>query len=165
MSRQWGLRNERVQNGVALPASSGLLASLIAASSARLAAESQRHHLDLDSPDLFCKADIADASAKPDSNPWHPLQKLQVIPHSYPSPSQSQYRWELTSHEGSSGGTTAEKPHSPIVCSCTHSALELLYLIASVVKGFFLNRTKERRRLKRASLSLRKPLTVAVGHE
>lgn len=81
MSRQWGLRSEKVQDGKALPASSRLLASLTAASSAWLAAESWRHHLDLDSPDLFCKADVADASAKPDSNPWDILfSKLQVFP-------------------------------------------------------------------------------------
>lgn len=82
-SRQWGLCNERVQEWGALPASSGLLASLTAASSTWLAAESRRHHLDLDSPDLFCKAAVADASAKPDSNPRDPLLKTAGVPPTY----------------------------------------------------------------------------------
>lgn len=165
MSRQWGLCSERVQNGGALPASSGLLASLIAASSAWLAAESQRHHLDLDSPDLFCKADIADAPAKRDGNPWDLLWKLQVIPPLIPFTFPELIQVGTHFSWGLKWGYTAEKPGSPVVYSCTHSALELLYLIASVVNGFFLSRTREWRRLKRASLSLRKRLTVALGHE
>jgi len=75
-----------LQDGGALPASSGLLASLTAASVAWLAAESWRQHLDLDSPDLFCKADVADASAKPDNNPHNLLfSKLQAFPLLAPS--------------------------------------------------------------------------------
>lgn len=61
-------------------------------------------------------------------------------------------------------GTIAEKPCSPALYSCAHSALGLLYLIASGIKGFFLNRANVWRSLKRASLFPRKPLTVAVGH-
>lgn len=71
--------------------------------------------------------------------------------HTPPHPcSQGRERWELAPPEGWCVGTINEKSCSLTAYSCAHSALGLLYLIVSGIRGFFLNRAKVWRSLKRS---------------